>query len=340
MPKNKNFTNPTNKAWNQFLKNQGNIYHTPEMFEVFKETKNQKPTLITEIDAENNIQALAIAITNSAKGGIFTPITTRTQVFGSIAKIDGLEGKIATKKVIDKIQKNESANSMFIELRPINDDKGVEQIAIAKGWNGDKYINYVFNLQKGEENLLSSMYKSKRKNILRGLRNQRVKIKEIKTQDELTVWYDTLKKSFLRSKTPLPHISLFKSAMKHLLPKNMVRFCTAEYEGKPIAANARLNYKTNIQGWFIGMDYNYRNQHAVELMHWNTIQWGINNNYTTFNLGGARANSLSRVAEFKKQFGTDTEEFGRQVLITSPIKYKLAETVYFGTKKILLKYRK
>ena len=80
--------------WRKFVNDhpQGNIFHTPEMFEVFARTKGYTPTMWAVIDDNEQPLVLFLPVQVTLVGGPFSRFTSRSIAYGSLLAVDGAEG--------------------------------------------------------------------------------------------------------------------------------------------------------------------------------------------------------------------------------------------------------
>ena len=83
--------------WRQFVSEHpaSNIFHTPEMFEVFRRAKGYRPELWASVDGDGQVLALLLPVQVSVKTGLLSYFTTRTVVYGSVLFAQSPEGATA-----------------------------------------------------------------------------------------------------------------------------------------------------------------------------------------------------------------------------------------------------
>lgn len=72
--------------WREFVDRhpQGNIFHTPEMFQVFERARGHSPLLQAALDENNRVLALLLPVQVTLKNGTFRRLTTRSIAYGSV----------------------------------------------------------------------------------------------------------------------------------------------------------------------------------------------------------------------------------------------------------------
>ncbi|MCX7589772.1 MAG: GNAT family N-acetyltransferase [Patescibacteria group bacterium] len=90
-----------------------------------------------------------------------------------------------------------------------------------------------------------------------------------------------------------------------------------------------LNYNKVIFDWYAASDKNYSNFYVNEILVWNTICWGIHNNYKIFDFGGAGLKGqYYGPAKFKEKFKGNLVEFGRYRFIPYKKTYSVLVNIY------------
>jgi lipid II:glycine glycyltransferase (peptidoglycan interpeptide bridge formation enzyme) len=127
-------------------------------------------------------------------------------------------------------------------------------------------------------------------------------------------------------KVPLVDISLFESAFQHLVPHGLAKFFVARYEDNYIGARAVLLYKDRIYDWYAGASVDMLSFYPNECLVWHILKWGIENKYSIFDFGGAgKPDKPYGPREFKRRFGGELVNYGRNVCTYSRGKTKIAE---------------
>jgi lipid II:glycine glycyltransferase (peptidoglycan interpeptide bridge formation enzyme) len=166
-----------------------------------------------------------------------------------------------------------------------------------------------------------------------------VEIQEIQDPNLLSVWYNLLWQTYLRSGVPLADISLFEAVFDILVPKGMAKFLLAKTENHYAAASLELPYKDVIYSWYAGFDWEYRRFSPNDVLVWHILKWGARNGYRYYDFGGAgQPNEDYGVRDFKAKYGGELVSFGRHVCVHSSLMFmfsKLGYQAYRGLTRIL-----
>ena len=304
---------------------QGNIFHTPEMFEVFKRVKCHEPELWAAM-RNDQIQALMLPVRiNLLNFPLGHWLTTRSIVYGSVLVVDSQDGREALARLLSEYVREADAKSIFTELRNLADLRSLQLTLNEQGFFSIKHLNYLIDLDLRPEEVFNNIGPRTRKNIKRALRKDVIQFEEVNDKKGINECYFILKQSYRRAHVPLADLSLFESALDILLPKKMIRISLARIEGKPAAISVDLLYKGVIFGWYGGVDRNFRSFFPNEVLTWEVLKWGAENGFRYYDFGGAgRPDQEYGVRNFKAKFGGQIVSFDRNICIHSPFRYRLS----------------
>ncbi len=317
--------------WRDFVDRQpqGNIFHTPEMFRVFNQTKGHKSTLWAVVDGDNCPLALLLPVQVTLLDGLLRQLTTRAIAYGSILSASGPEGQTALALLLQTYKGEAKGSALFTELRNLSDLSQVQSLLNNLGFAYEGHLNYLINLNRSPEEVLQSIGQRTRKKIRKGLRDGFVQISEATTLAELEHWYDILQKTYRNAQVPLADRSLFVAAFNELYSKGMAKFLLAQVNGATVACSIELPYKNVIYGWYGGSDREYSDYLPNEMLIWHILEWGAHNGYHVYDFGGAgKPDEEYGVRDFKAKFGGELVNFGRNVYVHNPTLLKLSKQGY------------
>lgn len=319
------------ETWRQFVSqfSDGNIFHTPEIYEVFSKTKGYHPSLWMATDHNHYPLALILPVEIFLNNGYLRYLTTRTVVYGSVLWVPNEAGRRALRELLQVYIQEASGVSFFTEFRNICDLETVQPILNEKGFAYEDHLNYLMDLSPPTEVVFQNMAKRMQKNIRRALGRGEVIIEEVTKRDQIVEWYNVLKQTYSLAKVPLADFSLFEAAFDILYPKGMVRYTLARVGRVVAAVSAELLYKDVIFGWYGGMDRMYSRYIPNELLMWHILEWGVQNGFRVYDFGGAgKPSEPYGVRDFKAKFGGKLVNFGRNVYVHRPIALRLAKGFY------------
>jgi lipid II:glycine glycyltransferase (peptidoglycan interpeptide bridge formation enzyme) len=104
----------------------------------------------------------------------------------------------------------------------------------------------------------------------------------------------------------------------------------AKYQSEIISCRFVLCYKKVVYDWFAGTDESHLDKYPNDFLPWKIIQWSKENNYMTFDFGGAgRPEEPYGVREYKLKFGGKLVDNGRFVCIHNKFLFLIG---HFGLK--------
>ncbi|MCR4405524.1 MAG: GNAT family N-acetyltransferase [Anaerolineae bacterium] len=327
-------------SWRAFVDNhpQGNIFHTPEMFQVFARAKGHRPTLWATTDDDGQVLALLLPVQITLKGGPLRRLTTRAVVYGSVLCAPGPEGQEALALLLRTYTQQVNGAPLFTELRNLSDLTAVQPILQTHGFAYEDHLNYLINLTLPPETLFQNIGARTRKHIRRALRQGEVVIEEVTKREQIATCYDFLCRTYRAARVPLADRSLFETAFDVLHPKGMVRFTVARVGQIPVVTSVELLYKDTVYGWYGGVDRAYSSYRPNELLMWHILQWSAENNYKVYDFGGAgKPNEKYGVRDFKAKFGGTLVNYGRNTYVHNRYLLHLSALgyrVYRGLKRL------
>jgi serine/alanine adding enzyme len=329
------------KEWCRFVKEQpeGNIFHTPEMFQIFTRTKGHRPTLWAAVDdngGDHRPLALLLPVHITLMDGLFRRLTTRAIVYGGTLCVPGPDGEKALAKLLQAYKREAKGSALFTELRNLSDTGPLQSTLNDNGFVYAGHLNYLVDLNRPSEAVLQSIGQRTRKKIRHALRQGKVIVEECNRREQVAICYQLLQKTYAAAQVPLADWSLFEAAFDILYPHGMVRFLLARIGDDCAAASVELIYKDRIYGWYGGMDRAYSDYVPNELLLWHIFQWGADNGYKVYDFGGAgKPGEEYGVRDFKAKFGGELVCYGRHTCVHAPRLLALSQRAYTVYRKFL-----
>jgi serine/alanine adding enzyme len=325
-------------TWRHFVESQpmGNVFHTPEMFQVFARAKGHQPTLWAAADKDGQVLALLLPVQITLRGGLLHRLTTRAVVYGSVLYDPSPAGEEALAILLRTYTQEAGREVLFTELRNLSDLSAVQPILSDYRFFYKDHLNYLIDLGRPMEETMQSIGPRTRKHIRRGLRKQKTIIQEMTKPGQVGICYDLLRRSYTGARVPLADRSLFEAAFHILHPRGMVKFCLARVGDAYAAASVELVYKDTIYGWYGGVDRAYSAYTPNELLVWHILEWGAGHGYRVYDFGGAgRPGEMYGVRDFKAKFGGELVCFGRNTCVHAPVRLRLSRVGYQLARRFL-----
>lgn len=318
-------------AWRAFVEKNpaGNVFHTPEMFEVFDRTPGYTPALWACVDETGQILALLLPVQITLKGGIMRRLTTRAVAYGSILYDQSSAGHQAVVTLLESYTRHAGSSLLFTELRNLSDHQAVQPLLQQCGFVYEDHLDYLIDLTLPIDTLWRNMKRKARQDVRKAEKCDYLTVAEATTREELAVNYELIRKTYTNIHVPMPDFALFENLFDVLFPKGMI-YCPIVYsDGQPAVADVDLVYKGVIYGWYTGMDRQFGSQNPSELLRWRLIEWGVNNGCRVLDFGGAgKPSDEYRVRDFKAKFGGELVCFGRNIYTHAPNLLRLSTLGY------------
>lgn len=327
------------QQWRDFVDKHphGNIFHTPEMFEVFHQTRNHIPEIWAAV-RDDQVLALLLPVRIHLISGLLRPLTTRAIAYGSPLYTQNQEGRDALEKLLHEYGNSVKNSALFIELRNSNDTNDIQPILERSKFSFEDHLNYLVDTDLPVDQVMNNIHSSVKKKVTKALSKDQFEIIEIREESQIKSVVSILKKTYSNAHIPLADGSLFESAFKILYPKNMIRILVGRADGQDIAASVSLLYKDVIYGWYRGFDRNFASYLPNDLMVWDSLKWGSEHEYHIFDFGGAgKPDEEYGPRKFKAKFGGKLVNYGRNIYVYSPRMLQVSKWGYEFFRHLSLK---
>jgi len=316
MGKYKIVTELDKNKWAEFVNNHphGNIFQTPEMFEVYQNTKKYEPVFVAIINEKEEILGTLLAVIQKEYSGLLGNFTARAIIFGGpLIKDNDPDVLDFVLKEYDEIIKRKAIYSQFRNFWDWGDSK---EIFIKNGFEYEEHYNVLVDLEKDADTLFSKLHTSKRRQIRKALKSG-VSICEAENKNEIEKLYEILLDLYVKKvKKPIPPLSLFLNLFRILNPINSIKIFVIKYNDKivggiicPISFN---KFNKVIYEFYIGSHNDYKKFYPGILSTWAPIKWGNENGLSKFDfMGAGNPYEDYGVRDFKLKFGGELVNYGR-----------------------------
>ena len=287
--------------WCQFLveHEDSNIFHTPEMYDVFADTPDCRPAVLCAVSS-GQILALMTPVRVRLTRLPVGRLAWRVLLFGGILAERSERGQEAVRVLLHRLRSE--ARGCEIEVRNLS-NRSLEACLTSLHFKEQGYLNYHVDLAGGPPAVWRRISGNGRKTIRNAL-NKDTRVAEIHDRTTVQDIYELLQKSYRRASVPLVDRSLFYAVYDHLKPKGMARLFVARLGDSCIAGSVELIYRDTICGWYQGYDSSFSHYRPNDLLMWHVLKWGSEQGYRWYDFGGAgRADEPYGVRDFKAKFG-------------------------------------
>jgi serine/alanine adding enzyme len=329
-------------AWRDFVARQpgANIFHTPEMTDVFAQARGHRVSTWGATDAAGVLRALFLPVEVALGGhlprvarGVTRALTSRAVAYGGAACAGDEAGYQALGELLAAYRRH-APHVLFTEVRHISDAPGMSGALRAAGFVHERHLNYLIRLDRPEGHLWAALSRSARQRIRSGERKGVVVEAVAVTPGaqgsvEAGQAYRLLDQVYRRARVPLADRSLFDAAVAVLGPRAMCRLVTARLGSEVIGARFVLLHKGRMIDWYAGSDRSFAAFSPNEVLVWHVLRWGRAQGFELFDFGGAgRPDQHYGPREFKAKFGGELVDLGRDVLVHTPLRLRLSRAGY------------
>jgi len=319
--------NKINKdRWSSFVYDHpnGNIFQTPEMYEVYKQTKNYEPIFLAVTANNDEILGILLAVIQKEYSGFLGNFTARSIIFGGPLIKDN------DQNILDLILKEYNniikRKAIYSQFRNMWEWGELKDIFIKNGFEYEEHLNIIIDLNNSEKEIFENISKSRRKHILKGSKNG-FNFSE-GDYDSIDKFYILLQKSYKRIGLPIPSLQYFYNLINEFGDK--CRILSLENDdGTVIVSGLGLIYKEEYLAFYIGRtdDKEILRKNPIDYYNWKRLQWAKENGIKRFNwFGAGKPNIKSGVRDYKETFGGKIENQGRFEKVHKPFLMKIGKT--------------
>ncbi len=311
-----------NLKWSDFvfLHPEGNIFQSPEMYDVYRHTKSYEPILVALLDDRDEVLGVLLSVVQREDSFVPRGLTARAVVWGGPLVRDNDQSVMKTLLYnYDNIAKSEALYTEFRNLWDFSASYGTFE---AQGYRVSAHLNFLVDLAKGKDVLFSKLSSSKRRQVRRGLEKAEISIAA--NEDDIVEYYGILADYYSAVvKKPLPPLSFFTSFHRILSARNSGITFLVRNNGKiigGIVCPISRNYSRNvIYELYVAGSRAHDNIYPGVLATWAPIEWGAENGFDFFDfMGAGRPDVEYGVREFKSKFGGELVSYGRLRKIHRP----------------------
>jgi len=328
-----NINNIDKKEWSNFVNNHpdGNIFQTPEMFDLYNRTEKHDPVVLC-IKENEEIVGILLAVIQKEHKGLIGKFSSRSIIMGG-PLIKNNDRKIL-ELLLKEYNKTIRRKVIYSQFRNFRDWDVLKDKFENYGFEYEEHLNILFNLDLSKDELLNQMHKQRRHNVRRA-KNKGVIFKEITNSNEIKSCYELVKETYKRVKLPYPENSYFQNSYDIFYTNKYIRFFGAYIGKKIIGTRIVLCYKDLVYDWYAGSSFVDKNKYPNDFLPWEVMLWSKNNGYKIFDFGGAGKPGIPYgVRDYKKKFGGEFVNYGRFEKIHNKILFILGSFLFKIYKRI------
>jgi predicted N-acyltransferase len=336
--------------WNNVVKQSdaGSVFHRYEWLQAIQEGVGLKPKHIIVEKNGNPVGICSNFITQANAPDILIKHLNNFLPKKLISVDPGFGGPIAVGKkgpILDQVIKSiSSINATGVishEMRMLDTNVlGYSRYLQDRGYRSSlMHCRFVINLNNSWAKIKRDMAKERRKNIRR-VEESEVAVKSEELSDHnLAKFYDKYKDTMKRVNATAYPISFFKLVRDYM--DERVKIFTAILDGESIGSlfYALDKERSSLHYFFAGIEQQYLKHYPYEAVHAHAIQWGIRENYDTYDFGESSANLDDGAFNYKRKFGAEMIPILSWEKGISPVSwnaYRLSRNLYRRRTGVLL----
>jgi len=335
-------TNPdkvNKQQWSDFVRSHpnGNIFQTPEMYEMYSNTPLYKPVFLCGYDQQKEIVFILVAVIQKEHKGVIGKFSARSIISGGpIIKNHNEDYLEFCIKTYNRIINNRVIYSQIRNFYIHN--QSTKQIFQKYGFKYEDHLNIVLNISVGENKLFNNFSKSRKKGIKKAVQYHFTFSESTQTA-AVDNFYTLLSITYDKIKLPYPSKKHFSEITEIINARNFRIFFLTKEEQK-IASLFVLTFNKTIYGYYMGSsaDNEILKHKPLDLLFWEVFKWGNSHGYSFFDwMGAGKPDEEYGVRDFKLQYGGEAENFGRYVKIHKPFMMFISKILFRIWQKIRIR---
>jgi lipid II:glycine glycyltransferase (peptidoglycan interpeptide bridge formation enzyme) len=261
------------------------------------------------------------------KTRILGRLANRLIMFGSPLYVDSPQGRAGVQLIIERAKRLVQANGLFLEIRNSEQFPKTPGDVDLDNFDYIPYQNYLLDLSLGTETLWASLSGYTRNHVRKSAKKGGI-VRDMR-EEELDTVIDMIRNLYIRRDIPMLDPSIFRNALSILKPAGNIRAIVLEFDRQLVAARISLSYARTVYDWYAASVPGFNDLAANEVLAWNSIKWGADNDYRIFDFGGGAIKGQDYgPAKFKEKFHGEMVEFGRFRHAPNPLIYAIASKAY------------
>lgn len=329
-------------ALTEFVKKHpnGNVFQTPQMYDVYLNTPKYEPVFWAVADEKNNILATLLAVICKEHSGLLGMFTARAIVWGGPLIKD--DDPLVLEFILQQYENEMKSRAIYTQFRNLWDCSENKELYAKNKFVYENHLDILVDVSKEEDELWQKVNR-KGRNKIRQAYKKDVTVTVKNSNTALEKCFDILSDVYSHAKLPLPDLNFFRSLYNYLSEDTKFLIFTAQHNGEIIGCRLVLSYQDILYDFYAGSYYNCRDKFPNDLLPWEIFLWAKKNNYTVFDFGGAgKPNVPYGARDYKMKFGGELVNWGRFEKIHKPFLMKIGKLglrFYKGTYGLFKKSR-
>lgn len=316
--------------WRKFVEQHphGNIFQTPEMYEVYKNTKNYIPIILAALGNDDEMEGVLLAVIQQEHSGWLGRFTARSVIFGG--PIIDNDSVLTLEAILDEYVRIAKTKVIYTQVRNFKAwDETLQKVFSNYNFVWSDHLNILVDTGFGEKELWKYVKRNRKDGINKALK-QSFAFHHSASLDNINAFFDLFKQLYDKVNLPYPDISFFKNI--NLYSADNVKWFTLSFHDEPVIILCAFDFNSTLFIFSIGIsqDENLLKLRPVDLFYWEVLLWCSKNGIKTFDwMGAGKPDEEYGVRKFKLQYGGQTYNFGRFEKLHKPLLYAIGK---FGLK--------
>jgi len=314
-------------VWRDFVASNpnGNIFQSPEMFDVYKATKNYEPVVLFVLDESNGIVAMMQVVVQKEFTGPAALPTSRAIITGGPLLENGCPE--TCRLILREYKKLIRGKAVYSQIRNCYNQDGLKQCFEQNGYSYKEHLNIILDLRNGQEALWEKFSRSRKKGIKRAL-NGSFSFEFRQDPESIKGFFNLLKVTYRKIRLPFPEEEHFFNISRRLQPENYMIFIIRK-DNQPVVSLFTLIFRKTMYAYYMGSvnDPVTMKEKPADLLFWEVFKWAISRGIEFFDWMGAGSPGKDYgVRDFKLEYGGELQNFGRFEKIHMPLLYNISKT--------------
>jgi len=320
------------QVWQDYVDThaEGTVFHTPYMYDVYRQTPNHVPFALFAIDDNCAIVAMLSGFVQTVSS---MPLINKLSKRAVLMQSPLFNNEQALSNLLEGYVTFVRKQALYSEIRNHVDTQVVKAMFEATGFKHEEHLNILINLTESLETLWKGIHPKRRNEIRKAERNL-VYVSKLK-MEHLDKAYGILSEVYTRAGLPLMPFDFFRKALSMATDDCGLVVYGAFAKDQLIGTMFTLQYKKIVFDYYAGSLSEYYHLNPNDILPWKVMISTKEMGYELFDFGGAgKPNVEYGVRDYKIKFGGSLVNYGRYIAIHSPMKCWLAEKAFILLRKL------
>jgi len=290
--------------WNEFVtrNHHSHVYHLWEWSDVICKTYKYKRHYLAVKEGEDILAVFPCVFVKSLIFGKRLISLPFVEYAGPMLKNDiaSSKARLVLAQLLQYTDKwSKILKADYVEIR--QPPSFLFPLLLSTGFKAlQRHVTFRIDLTKGESKLWRDLDKKCRNSLRKAIKTG-IKIEEVDLNG-LEQYYELYLDVQKRRGSPPHSFNFFRNVYDAFKPPELLRMTLAMYDNKPIAGVMVFCFEDKLYWFGAVTDRKYANLNPTNLLLWNTIKFGVENNFRVFDLGQTRKADVG-IYHFKSSWG-------------------------------------